>query len=220
MKRGDDAAGVVDAQRGLRHISNRGVGGDIESVDVAFGLHQSHWLGDLAHRALDFGVPGVTDENEAAALRDIALALVVHLGDQGAGRVEHRQVPRGGLLLHALGDAVGAENRYRVWRHFRQVLDKARAFGLQTLDHVLVVHDLVADIDRRAELLQRPFDDFDGSHHARAKTTRLGQYDSHQDLPVRHRFSVRLWPKPAASRRKAARGRHIRGYLCRDCRVR
>jgi hypothetical protein len=91
---------------------------------------------------------------------------------------------------------------------------------------MLVVHDLVADVDRRTEFLQRPFDDFDGAHHARAKTARLGQYHFHQDLPVRHRFAFvfgfnvfafKLFAfkffafnstfGPAASRRKAARGR-------------
>jgi hypothetical protein len=48
--------------------------------------------------------------------------------------------------------------------------------------------DLVTHIDRRTEFLQRSFDDFDGAHDSGAKTTRLGQYHFHQDLPVRHRF--------------------------------
>src|SRR5215469_4301517 len=186
---GDDTACVVHAQRRLRYIGDRRVGRNVEPLDVSLGLDQSHRLGDLAHRALDFGVAGMADEYEAAALCDIALALIVHLGDQGAGRIEHRQIARGGLLLDALGHAVRAEDRHRVGRHFGEVLDKARAFGLQALDHVLVVHDLVAHIDRRAEFLQRPLDDFDGAHDAGAKTTRLGQYHFHQDLPVRHRFA-------------------------------
>jgi hypothetical protein len=44
---------------------------------------------------------------------------------------------------------------------------------------VLVVHDLVADIDRWAVFLQRPLDDLDGAHHAGAETARLGQIYFH-----------------------------------------
>ena len=98
VQRGDDAARVIDAQRGLRHIGDRRIGGNVELVDVGFGLDQSDRLGDLAHRALDLRMAGMADENELPALRDIALALVVHLGDQRAGRVEHRQM-RARLLL-------------------------------------------------------------------------------------------------------------------------
>ena len=72
----------------------------------------------------------------------------------------------------------------RIRRHFGEVLDEARALGLEALHHVLVVHDLVAHIDRRTEFLQRPFDDLDGAHDAGAKTARLGEYHFHQDLPA------------------------------------
>ena len=131
---------------------------------------------------------GMADQNEPAALADIALALIVHLGDQRAGGVEHRQLARRGLFLDAFGDAVGAENGDRVRRDLGQILDETRALGLQALDHVLVVHDLVAHIDRRAIFLQRALDDLDGAHDAGAKAARLGEYDLHQDLPVRCRY--------------------------------
>ena len=71
--------------------------------------------------------------------------------------------------------------------NFGEVLDEARALGLQAFHHVLVVHDLVTHIDRRAEFLQRPFDDLDGAHHAGAEAARLGEYHFHQDLPVNRR---------------------------------
>ncbi len=179
MQRGDDAAGIVDGQRGLRDIGDRRIRRNIERGDVVLGLHQRHRLGDLAHRAFDFRMAGMADEDEPAALADIALALVVHLGDQRAGCVQDRQLARCGFLFDALGDAVGAENGDRIGRHFGEVLDKARALGLQALHHVLVVHDLVAHIDRRPEFLQRPFDDLDGAHDAGAETTRLGENHFH-----------------------------------------
>jgi len=46
----------------------------------------------------------MADQDQGAALPDIALALIVHLGDQRTGRVEDRQVAGGGFVLDALGD--------------------------------------------------------------------------------------------------------------------
>src|SRR2546422_30876 len=121
FKRGIDAAGVVDAQRGLRHIGDRRVGRDIERLDVLFALYQHHGSVDLAERALDFRMAGVADENEHASLGDVALALVVDLGNQRACRIEYRQLPSGRLVHHAFGDAVRAEDSYRALRHLGEL---------------------------------------------------------------------------------------------------
>ena len=48
-------------------------------------------------------------------------------------------------------------------------------FGGQLLHHITVVDDLLADVDRRAERLQRNANDVDGAHHAGAKASRLQQ---------------------------------------------
>ena len=122
----------------------------------------------------------MADEDEPAPLRHIALALVVHLGDQRAGRIKYRQMARGCFFLHAFGDAMRAENRDRVRRHFGKVFDEARAFGLQTFHDMLVVHDLVTHVDRRPILLQGPLDDLDGADDAGAESARLSKYDLHQ----------------------------------------
>ncbi|MHC2193694.1 hypothetical protein ACVJF1_006327 [Bradyrhizobium diazoefficiens] len=115
----------------------------------------------------------MADQDQGAALGDIALPLIVNFRDQGAGGIEHRKVARGGLFLDAAGDAMGAENGHRLRRNLGQLLDEDGALVLQALDHVFVVHDLVAHVDGRAELLQRPFHDLDRPHHARAETARL-----------------------------------------------
>ena len=84
------------------------------------------------------------------------------------------------LLLDTPGDAVGAEDGDSVRRDLGEILDKMRALGLEAFDHVLVVHDLMAHIDRRAVLLQGALDDLDGADHAGAKAARLSKYDLHQ----------------------------------------
>src|ERR1700734_332206 len=109
----------------------------------------------------------------------------MHLGDQRAGRVQHRKLARRGFLLDAFRHTVSAENRHSVRRHFGQILDEAGALGLEALGHVLVVHDLVAHIDRRAVFLQRAFDDLDGAHNSGAKTTGLSEDYFHRQITSR-----------------------------------
>ena len=46
-----------------------------------------------------------------------------------------------------------------------QFLDENRALGLQAVDHIAVMDDLVADIDRGAIDRERPLDGIDGPHH-------------------------------------------------------
>jgi hypothetical protein len=52
-------------------------------------------------------------------------------------------------------------------------------FLAQVLDHVLVVHDLVAHVDRRAALLERALDDLDRALDAGAETAGIGEQDVH-----------------------------------------
>ena len=111
----------------------------------------------------------------------VALALGVDLGDQRAGRVEHRQAARLRFVDHRLGDAVGAEHRHRAVGNFIQLLDEDGALALELLDHMAVVDDLVADIDGRAEFLERPLDDLDRPDDAGAEAARLSHKNPHPD---------------------------------------
>ena len=104
---------------------------------------------NLADRALDLGVAGMADQDDLAALRGVATALVVHLRHQRTGGVDHRQVPLGGELLDPLGDAVGGEDGHRAGRDLVELIDEHRASGAQVLDHVAIMDDLVSHIDRR-----------------------------------------------------------------------
>ena len=60
-------------------------------------------------------------------------------------------------------------------RNFMQFLDEDRTLGFQPFHHIAVMHDLVANIDRRAIGLERQHDDLDRPVHARAKAARFGQ---------------------------------------------
>ena len=132
----------------------------------------------LADGALHLGMAGVANQDDLAALGGITAALVVHLGDQRAGRVDHRQTAFGRQLLHTFGNAMGGEDGHGTGRDLIQLVDEHRTTGTQVLDHVSIVDDLVADVDRRAILLQGSLDDFDCSLHAGAEAAGLGQDDA------------------------------------------
>ena len=78
-----------------------------------------------------------------------------------------------------------AENRNRAVGNLGDAFDKSRAFRLQRFDHVFVVNDLVADIDRRAVFFQRALDDVDRTHNAGAKSARLRKNDVEWTQPER-----------------------------------
>ena len=68
---------------------------------------------------------------------------------------------------------MGAENGHRTFGHFGELLDEARSHRLETLDHVPVVHDLVADIDRRTIFAQSQLDDLNRPDDTGAEAARL-----------------------------------------------
>ena len=136
---------------------------------------------NLPDGALDLGMTGMADQDQMAAARHVSLALDVDLGDQRARGIEDRQAARLRLVDDRLGDAMGAENRHGAVGNFIQRLDEDRAHALELLDHMAVVDDLVADIDRRAELLEGPLDDLDCPDHPRAEPPRLSHKNAHPD---------------------------------------
>ncbi len=190
LEGGNDIPGVVDRQGGLGDVGHWAIRRQGQGLNLFNALNKQHRPRDLPHRALDLGVAGVADQDQGAALADVALPLIVNFRDQRAGGIEHRKVARGGLFLDAAGDAMGAEDRDRFRRNLGQFLDEDCAFVLQALDHVFVMHDLMAHVDGWAVLIQRPFHDLDRTHHACAEAARLRQINFHwtpitQVAPIR-----------------------------------
>jgi hypothetical protein len=100
------------------------------------------------------------DQHDLAAALVVDLGLAMDLGHQRAGGVEVEEVAALGFLGDRLRHAVGRENHRRLGvGDFGEFLDENRALGLEALDHVAVVHDLVTDIDRGAIALQRLLDE-------------------------------------------------------------
>ncbi len=108
----------------------------------------------------------------------VAHGLLVNLGDQRACGVEIKQVARLRIFRHGFRHPMGGKH-HRLFamfgRDFMQFLNENRTLGFQPFHHITVMHDFVADIDRRTIGLQRQHDDLDRPVHARAKAARSAQ---------------------------------------------
>ena len=144
---------------------------------VVDGLHEMHLPGIWPIVPSTSACPAWPTSTISRSLRGVAAALGVHLGDQRAGRVDHRQAALARDFLDPLGHAVRAEHGHRARRDFVQLVDEHGAARAQVLDDMAVVDDLVAHIDRRPVFLQRPLDDLDRALDAGAETARLSQND-------------------------------------------
>ncbi len=85
----DDALGVVDRKGGLGDVGDRRARRNVQRGHVGLVLHQGHRRADLAHGAFHFGMAGMADQDQGAAMGDITLALIVDLGNQRAGGVQN-----------------------------------------------------------------------------------------------------------------------------------
>ena len=95
-------------------------------------------------------------------------------GQVASTKLEPRCSADGG---HRLRHAMRREHHRPVVGHFVQFVDEHRAKAAQPVDDELVVDDLVADIDRRPEPLDRQLDDLDGAVDAGAEAARGGDQD-------------------------------------------
>ena len=111
-----------------------------------------------------------------------------------------------GVRVHARRDAVGGEDDRLALRHLGLLLDEDRAALAQLLDHVLVVHDLLAHVDGRPVQLERALDRLDGTVDARAVAARRGEQQLFGGArPSRQRLaSERLAARSPRSRRGCA----------------
>ena len=141
---------VLLGERQRRHIFHR-----LDQCDAPFG--------HLSHRPDDFRVALVADEKDVLALLDLTFGLAMDFADKRAGRIDIEQLAPVGLCGHGLGHAMRREYDRHIVRHLVQFLDEDRALGLQRIDHIAIMDDLVPYIDRRTVFLERALHDFDGA---------------------------------------------------------
>jgi hypothetical protein len=125
------------------------------------------------------GMAGVADHHDLAPVLAHLRDLDVHLGDRAGTSRRTRCKPRASASgRDRFRHAVGGEHDVAPLGTSCQLLDEDCALGLQIVDDELVVHDLVAHVDRRAELRERLLDDSDGAVDAGAEAAGIGESTS------------------------------------------
>ena len=164
---------VVERERRLRDHCDR-LAARIELRRVLGRLDHDRLVRPLAAGADHLDVVGVADERDEMAAVRIAPGLRVHLRDERAHRVDHDEPAALAVLPHRRRDAVGGEHADRAGRDVVLVVDEDGAEPLEPLDHMVVVDDLVAHVDRRPVLLQQDLDDLDRAVDSGAERARGG----------------------------------------------
>ena len=130
---------------------------------------------DLAHRAFDLRMAGMSDQKDMFALRGVAPCLDMNLGHQWTGRIDGDHVAVVRFLDNGTGHPVGGKDDWRAFRHLVEFLDEDGTLFGKSVNHGTVMHDLVTHIHRCAEFLQRHLDDAHGAINAGAETARCGK---------------------------------------------
>ena len=179
-ERGDDDVGVVDAQGCLGEIGDLVGVGDVEALDVVGGLDEDHLVGGFAHGADDLVVAFVADQDDGVAFPGVLDGFEVDLGHERAGGVDGAELAAPGLVADLGRDAVGAVEERGALGDFVERLDEDGAAAPEPLDDELVVDDLVIDVERRAEEIERPLQALDRHVDPRAEAAGIGQDDLHR----------------------------------------
>jgi hypothetical protein len=125
-------------------------------------------------------VSGMTNQHALFSSGAESSHFNMDFGHQGTGGIENLQASALGLVLYRPGDAVRTEDHDRIIWHLGQLIDEYRAACAQIIDHMTVMHDFVAHIDRATEDFQRSINDVDRPINTGTKTPWIGEYDVHQ----------------------------------------
>jgi hypothetical protein len=134
-------------------------------------------LRGFAGGPFDFLVAVMADQQDVEVVLCEAHRFLVDLGDQRAGGVDGAQTPVLRRLDHGRRHAVRRKDHQRTLRHLVRFVDKDGSLFFQRTDHVHVVDNLLADVNRRPIVLQRLFYGDDGPVNAGAVSARGRQQD-------------------------------------------
>jgi LmbE family N-acetylglucosaminyl deacetylase len=99
----------------------------------------------------------------------------MNLGHERTGGIKHFEISAAGVITDFSRNTVGTHDDPGANWNLVKILDKNRALIAKIRDDMIVVHDLMAHVDRGAESLERALNDFDGTLHPGTKSSGLGQ---------------------------------------------
>jgi len=129
----------------------------------------------FARRSASLFVAFVAHVDDAVPLAGAGADLVVHLGDEWAHRVDDVAATFASLAHHLGGGTVGGEHHRTAHGNLGDVIDEHDAELAESVDHDLVVDDLVVAVHRRIEAAHHPRERLDGHLHSGAEATGRSQ---------------------------------------------
>ena len=152
--------GFVNRQRGLRKPHRLASGIKFDGLGSFRPINQRDGFRSLSHRADDFFMALVPDEQDVVSLMRKAPRLGVNLRHQRAGCIDGLEAALLGFTMHGRRYTVGAKDDRRSVRDFVELLNEDRTLLTQLLHDVLVVDDFLADVHGRPVKGERLLDGF------------------------------------------------------------
>ncbi len=175
----DDHVGIINGEGGLGEVGDFVIHGYFEACDIFGGFHDADAVGRFAEGADDFVMVFVSDENDGVFFLGEADGFGVDFGDEGAGGINLEKVAFGGFVADFGRDAVSRIDDGAAGGDFLDGIHKDDALGDETVNNMLVMHDFMIDVDRRAFELEDAVNAFDGHVDAGAKASGIGEEDFH-----------------------------------------
>ena len=120
----------------------------------------------------------MADQHDLAPALVMDLRLAMDFRHQRAGGIDGKKVASSGFCRDRFRHAVrGEDHRRSALGNLVELLHEHRALALETFNHIAVMHDLVAYIDRLAIDGQRPLDGVDRPNHARTEAPWRAKHD-------------------------------------------
>lgn len=180
----DHSGSLLDAEGGLRQVGYFLAVGEGDLVDFLRSFDEEDMVGGFPHRADDFVVSFMSDEDDAVTFACVPDGFDMDFGDEGAGGIDRAQSSGAREFANFGRDSVGAVEENRPFRDVAQVIDERDSLGRELIDHMLVVNDFMIDVDVGAEATNDFVEGLDRHIDPGAETTGVGQKNFHRSCPA------------------------------------
>lgn len=167
-----DVSCIIETERRLREIDDLFGGFHLYALGILDGADELHRR--FTHRAFDFLMTRMPDEDQRIAVSGESNSFQVNLGHQGAGGINDSKTALLSLRAHLGRNPVGAEDAGGSFGNLMDIVNKNDASTTEVFNDMAIVNDLVEDINGQWEKSQCSLHDVNGPHHTGAEPSWFG----------------------------------------------
>src|SRR5580704_1861873 len=187
LQRLDHVPSLVERERRLRQIRHLVGIRYHESRDLFDGRDHLRHIRSLSLGSLNLFMVAMSHQHKRITLLRELDRLDVNFGYERTGRVNYLQSALLGPFSNGRRNAVGRVDNPRPFRDLVQFVDEDCALLGQIRYDIAVVHNLLANVNRRAKGIERNLHDIDSPHDTGAEASRLEEKN-----PLGFRFVAAL----------------------------